>query len=219
MYTWFYPIAAVLHPLLTFFFELTQDWGFAIIVFTLFIKSGLFFFNLRVARQQVKQAKLQPQIKELRKQADQDPKLITETTLRLYKEQGIKPFSTLLVTLLQMPIFMGMYGLFILHGGAMSSVLFPWVVTLAQTDYLHIMPFLAAGLSFASSMIPLTIEMSVQTSKRQRLGISSFASLVFIFMMWRSPIALGIYWTTSSLYGLLERWIYRTKLGKRLLLS
>jgi YidC/Oxa1 family membrane protein insertase len=218
MYSWFYPIAAILQPVLTFFFDLTQDWGLAIIVFTLFIKSTLFFLNLRVARQQVKQARLQPQLQELRKQSSHDPKKLAEANMQLYKEHGIKPFATLAVSLLQMPIFMGMYGLFVLHGGSMTSVLVPWVATLAHADSLHIMPFLAAALTFASSMIPLTSEMSLQTSTRQRLGISVFASMIYIFMMWRSPIALGIYWATSSLYALLERWFYRTNVGKRLLL-
>jgi YidC/Oxa1 family membrane protein insertase len=218
MYSWFYPIAAILQPVLTFFFELTQDWGLAIIVFTLFIKSALFFLNLRVARQQVKQARLQPQLQELRKQSSLDPKKLAEANMKLYKEHGIKPFSTLAVSLLQMPIFMGMYGLFVLHGGSMTSVLVPWVATLAHADSLHIMPFLAAALTFASSMIPLTSEMSLQTSTRQKLGISVFASMIYIFMMWRSPIALGLYWATSSLYALLERWFYRTNVGKRLLL-
>ncbi|QGQ98519.1 YidC/Oxa1 family membrane protein insertase [Paenibacillus psychroresistens] len=218
MYSWFYPIAAILQPVLTFFFNLTQDWGLAIIIFTLFIKSTLFFLNLRVARQQVKQAKLQPQLQELRKQSKDDPKKLAEANLQLYKENGIKPFSTIAVALLQMPIFMGMYGLFVLHGGAMTSMLVPWVATLAHADSSHIMPFLAAALTFASSMIPLTSEMSLQTSTRQKLGISVFASTIYIFMMWRSPIALGLYWATSSLYGLLERWFYRTNVGKNLLL-
>jgi YidC/Oxa1 family membrane protein insertase len=218
MYSWFYPIAAILQPILTFFFELTEDWGLAIIVFTLFIKSALFFLNLRVARQQVKQAKLQPQLQELRKQSKLDPKKLAEANMQLYKEHGIKPFSTLAVALLQMPIFMGMYGLFVLHGGSMTSMLVPWVTTLAHADSSHIIPFVAAGLTFVSSMIPLTSEMSMQASTRQRLGISLIASTVYIFMMWRSPIALGLYWATSSLYALLERWFYRTHVGKRLLL-
>jgi YidC/Oxa1 family membrane protein insertase len=217
MYSWLYPIVSILQPLLAFFFELTHDWGFAIIAFTLFIKSALFFLNLRVARQQIKQAKLQPKLKEL-KESGLVPIKLTEATLQLYKEHGIKPFSTLLVTLLQMPIFMGMYGLFMLHGGSMTSILVPWVATLAQSDSLHIMPWLAAGLTFVSSMIPLTSELSIQTSSRQKLGLSLFMSVVFIFMMWRSPIALGLYWTTNSIFGLLERWIYRTWVGKRLLL-
>jgi YidC/Oxa1 family membrane protein insertase len=218
MYTWFYPIAAFLQPLLTFFFELTHDWGLAIIVFTLFIKFALFFLNLRVARQQVKQVKLQPQLQELRKQSSLDPKKLAEANMQLYKEHGIKPFSTILVTLVQMPIFMGMYGLFILHGGSMTSMLVPWVSTLAHADSLHIMPFLAAGLTFVSSIIPLTSEISIQASTRQRLGLSLIVSTIFIFMMWRSPIALGLYWATSSLYALLERWFYRTRVGKNLLL-
>jgi YidC/Oxa1 family membrane protein insertase len=218
MYSWFYTIAAILQPVLTFFFELTHDWGLAIIIFTLFIKSTLFFLNLRVARQQVKQAKLQPQLQELRKQSKDDPKKLAEVNMQLYKEHGIKPVSTLAVSLLQMPIFMGMYGLFVLHGGSMTSMLIPWVATLAHADSSHIMPFLAAALTFASSMIPLTSEMSLQTSIRQKLGISAFASMIYIFMMWRSPIALGLYWATSSLYALLERWFYRTKVGKKLLL-
>jgi YidC/Oxa1 family membrane protein insertase len=218
MYSWFYPIASLLQPLLTFFFELTHDWGLAIIIFTLFIKSALFYFNLRMARQQVKQASLQPQIKELKEQNALDPKKLAAATMRLYKEQGINPFSSLFVVLLQIPIFMGMYGLFMLHGGSMTSLLVPWVATLAQSDSLHIIPWLTAGITFLASMIPLTSQLSLHVSARQKLGLSLFTSAIFFFMMWRSPIALGLYWTTSSLYTLLERGFYRTRMGKKLLL-
>jgi YidC/Oxa1 family membrane protein insertase len=169
MYTWFYPIAAILQPLLTFFFELTHDWGLAIIVFTLFIKSALFLLNLRVARQQVKQAKLQPHLQELRKQTNQNPEMVTAETFRLYKKHGIKPISTLLVTLLQMPVFMGMYGHFKLHGGSMSSVLVPWVTTLAQSDSLHIMPWLAVGLTFISKFtLCLARTMDLSDTNREK---------------------------------------------------
>ena len=59
----------------------------------------------------------------------------------------------------------------------MTSMLVPWAATLAHADSMHIMPFLAAALTFASSMIPLTSEMSLQASTRQKLGISIFASI------------------------------------------
>jgi YidC/Oxa1 family membrane protein insertase len=219
MYSWLHPIVSILQPLLTFFFEITKDWGFAVIMLTLFVRSALFILNLRAARQQVKQAKLAPQLQEIREQHRSDPKKLSEATLRFYSQNGIKPFATILISILQMPVFMGMYGLFMLHGGSMTSLLVPWVASLAHSDSMHMIPFLAGALTFLSSMIPLTSEVALTVSKQQKLGFSLAATFVFIIVMWRSPIALGLYWTTNSLYALMERGFYRTKIGRKLLNS
>ncbi|MDB5052200.1 MAG: hypothetical protein JWM44_250 [Bacilli bacterium] len=218
MYTWLHPIISLLQHLLIFLFGITKDWGLAVIVLTLLVRSSFFFLNLRVARQQVLQKKLQPQLKELREQNGSDALKISSATSKLYRENGVRPFVTILISLLQMPIFMAMYGLFTLHGEMMTSVLVPWVTSLAQSDFLHWIPLIAGVLTFLSSMIPLTSELTASVSVRQRIGISLLTTMIFSLVIWRSPIAVGLYWITSSLYALMERGFYRTRIGKRLLL-
>ncbi|RNB87741.1 membrane protein insertase YidC [Brevibacillus fluminis] len=212
------PIVTLLASLLTAIFSFAQDWGIAIILLTLLVRSLLFPLNLRNARQQVLQSLVQPKLKQLREEHKEDQAKLMQETMTLYKTAGIKPLSTIATSFLQMPIFVAMYGLFLSHGAAMSSSLIPWVVTFAQNDAWHILPTLAAGLTFITSMIPLTSEMITQAPLGQRIGMSMIMVVVFIMILWKAPVALGLYWMTGSLFGLLERGFYRTSIGKKLLL-
>lgn len=211
------PVISIFASILDVIFQFAHDWGIAIVLFTLLVRSLLFPLNLRTARQQVLQASIQPELKLLRERYKEDQATMMQETMNLYQKVGVKPFSMFGTALMQMPIFMAMYGLFFSHGAAMSSSLIPWVVTFAQTDALHILPALAAGLTFLTSMIPLSGDMIPQAPIGQRMGMSLIMVVVFLFVLWKAPVALGLYWTTGSLFALLERGFYRTSLGKKLL--
>ncbi|MBP1992284.1 YidC/Oxa1 family membrane protein insertase [Paenibacillus eucommiae] len=218
MLSWISPIISVLDSLLTFFFRLSHDWGAAIILLTLMVRSILFVFNLRMARQQVKQASVQPKLKQLREQFSGDMSRLSQETLKLYNQYGIKPFAMFTAGLLQMPVFMGMYGLFKSHGAAMSSLLLPWVSNLGQYDPWHIIPIVCSIFSFISYLVPLTNELIAMQSFNQRIGMSLLFAGIFLVVMWKSPVALALYWTTNSVFAILERIFYRTKLGRAMLL-
>jgi YidC/Oxa1 family membrane protein insertase len=216
MYTWFDSISSLLHPLLTALFGLTHDWGLAVIGLTLGVKIGLFYFNLLAAKQQVRSAGIQPKLKELREKHTALPEKFTVEMMKLYRENGIRPFRGMMGMLVQMPILLGMYGLFLTHGSVMTSMLIPWVSNLAQSDSLHLIPVLTAVISCITGLIPLTTA-GIPVSGTNKLLTAALMLIIPLTFMWRSPAALGLYWMTSTGFGLLERGFYRTRWGKRLL--
>jgi YidC/Oxa1 family membrane protein insertase len=216
MYSFLEPIVYFLSPLLTFFYEGLQDWGLAIVFFTIFIRLVMFPLSLRTARQQILQTKLQPKLKELREKYGKDQKALMQETLNIYQKYGVRPLAMFSTMLLQMPILMGMYALFMTHGLTMSSIFVPWVVNFAQNDSLHVFPILAAALTFFTNLIPLTSDI-ISTTLGQRVGVSVIIVSLFLVFLWKAPIALGLYWTTSSLFTLLERIFFHTQVGRALL--
>lgn len=219
MYSWFQPIAEVLDPVLAFLYSLTHDWGIAVICLTLLVRSILMLFNIQTARQQVKQARIRPQLAELRNRFKNDPNRYLQESMKLNKEHGIKllSFGMLAAPIIQMPILAGMIALFSSHGAAMTSMLVPWVATLAHSDPWHIVPLVYAILSFVGFMIPLTNELALAQSVLARISLPLLFSGFFSLMLWSSPIALGLYWTANAIAVLLERGFYRTPVGKALL--
>ncbi|KKX54283.1 MULTISPECIES: YidC/Oxa1 family membrane protein insertase [Brevibacillus] len=218
MYTFVQPVIDLLASLLNVIFQFAQDWGIAIVLLTLFVRGLLFPLNLRTARQTMLQVLIRPELKLLQERyKDDQPKLMQET-MNLYQKAGVKPLSMFTTAIMQMPIFMAMYGLFLTHGAAMSSSFIPWVVSFAQHDAWHILPALAAGLTFLTGMIPLTGEMLTDTPLIQRALTSLIMVAFFLMILWKAPVALGLYWTTGSLFGLLERGFYRTRLGRKVLM-
>lgn len=218
MYAWFHSITSLLAPILEAIHAITHDWGLAVIGLTLCVKAGLFYFNLLAARQQVRSSVMQPKLKELRERLAATPEQQTAEMFKLYRDYRIRPFQSIVALLVQMPVLMGMYGLFLTHGSAMTSLLLPWAANLAQADPHHLVPIATAVLSFVTGLIPLTDSApAISTGGMSRRTLAGIVALVPLFFMWRSPIALGLYWMTSTAFGLLERGLYRTRWGRQLL--
>lgn len=116
MYSFVQPVIDILATLLQVFFQFAQDWGIAIVLFTLFVRGLLLPLSLRTARQTVLQGVIRPELKLLQEQYKSDQTKLMEETMSLYKKAGVKPFSMFSTAILQMPIFMAMYGLFLTHG-------------------------------------------------------------------------------------------------------
>ncbi|MDR1196693.1 MAG: YidC/Oxa1 family membrane protein insertase [Candidatus Nomurabacteria bacterium] len=95
--------------LLLFIYNFVGDFGVAIIILTIVIR----FILLPMVRKQLHQTKLmrkiQPELKRIKKQAAGDKMVESQMMMALYKEKGIKPMSSILVLLVQLPIFMAVF--------------------------------------------------------------------------------------------------------------
>lgn len=85
------------------------DFGIAIILFTIIIRFALY----PVVRSQLHQTKLmrkmQPELAKIKKAANGNKQLEAMQQMELYKKFGIKPFRSILVLLIQLPIFIALY--------------------------------------------------------------------------------------------------------------
>jgi len=95
--------------LLLFVFNFVGDFGVAIIILTVIIRFAL----LPLVRRQMRQTKamrdIQPQLKSIKRRAKGDKMVESQMTMALYKEKGIKPMSSFLTLLIQLPVFMAVF--------------------------------------------------------------------------------------------------------------
>ena len=92
------------------------DWGLAIIVLVIVVRSILHPLTRRaqISMQRVtkQMASVKPELEALQKRYKEDPKKLQEETIRLYRERGINPLGCaggMLPTFLQMPIWIALY--------------------------------------------------------------------------------------------------------------
>lgn len=86
-----------------------HNFGLAIILFTIIIRL-LLYPMLKKQMHQVKlMRKVQPELKKIKKAAAGDKRKEQMMMLELYKERGINPFGQIGLTLLQLPILLGLY--------------------------------------------------------------------------------------------------------------
>lgn len=86
-----------------------HDLGVSIIIFTAVIRLLLWPLVKKQLHQTKAMRKLQPQLKKLKKSAKGDRQKEARLQMELYKEHGVKPFSTIGTLILQLPIFIALF--------------------------------------------------------------------------------------------------------------
>jgi YidC/Oxa1 family membrane protein insertase len=120
--------------------------------------------------------------------------------------------------LLQMPVFFALYGA-IRGAFEFRQAPFLYVSDLSRPDALlplpfwphqfNLLPILYAGLMLVQSfMTPLPKE----AQARQQAVMMRFMPMMFFLFIYRMPSAFVLYFTASSIIGLIESWIIKRQL-------
>ncbi|NCC67687.1 MAG: membrane protein insertase YidC [Clostridia bacterium] len=95
--------------LLLTLYELTTNYGVAILLFAVVIKVVLLPFQMKSKRSTMRTSRLNPLMKELEKKYGDDKQRYQQEVARLYKEEKINPMSGCLWTLIPFPILIALY--------------------------------------------------------------------------------------------------------------
>lgn len=85
------------------------DFGIAIVVFTVIIRFLLYPLTRGMLHQTKAMRKLQPQLSAIKKRAKGNRQQETMQMMELYKKHGVKPFRSIGILLIQLPIFIALF--------------------------------------------------------------------------------------------------------------
>lgn len=86
-----------------------HDFGISIIIFTVLVRLALWPLVKKQLHQTKLMRKVQPELKKIKARTKGNKKLETQLMMELYKERGVKPFSSIGVLIIQLPIFIALY--------------------------------------------------------------------------------------------------------------
>ena len=92
--------------LLSAFYDLVPNYGFAISMLTLTVYLAMFPIMLKQTRSTLAMARLQPEINRLKKEHKGDLRAFGEAQQALFAKEGVNPGASCLPVLLQIPLFM-----------------------------------------------------------------------------------------------------------------
>lgn len=95
--------------LLLWLYNLVGNYGIAIFLFALIVKIIMLPFQMKTKKSMMRMAALNPQIQELQKRHEGNPKKLREETAKLYKEEKVNPMSGCLWSLIPYPILLALY--------------------------------------------------------------------------------------------------------------
>lgn len=102
-------IAKYLGYILHFIYSYVQNYGVAIILFTIFVKLIILPLNLKSQKSMAKSQKLAPLISELQRKYANDKQKLNQEMMELYKANDASPTAGCLPLLIQFPIILGLY--------------------------------------------------------------------------------------------------------------
>src|SRR3989344_6713227 len=167
-----------------------HDLGVAIIALTLLLKIIFYPLNRRAIVSQKALQKIQPKIEELKEKYKDDREKLGSEMMALYKREKINPFSSCLPLLIQLPILIAVYQVFIQGLNGMNlDLLYPGI---ANPGSLNHIAFGFFDLSVRS--IPLAVlaglaqywQTKMLMNKREKKG--SMASMMNKQMLYMMPV-------------------------------
>ena len=95
--------------LLDWIYGFVNNYGVALILFTLAVKLILLPLTLKQQKSMTKMQKLQPKLQALQEKYKNDQQMLNQETMKLYKEYGASPMGGCLPLLIQLPILISLY--------------------------------------------------------------------------------------------------------------
>ena len=104
-------IAGVFGYLLNFIYDLVNNYGLAIILFTIAVQIILLPFSIKQQKTLIKNSEIQAKLKDLQSKYKNDQVRLGQETMNLYKTEKMSPFSGCLTSILQLIIFVSIFTL------------------------------------------------------------------------------------------------------------
>ena len=181
-------------------------WWLAIAMLTVVVRTFLFPLPIRQVKSMRKMQDLKPEMDRLRAEHKDDPQVLQQEMMKLYRERGANPLGGCLPILVQLPIFIVLFYTIkeferldsFRNGGLL------WFQDLTVFDPLYILPVL-----YIATMM-ISQEIAMQNTAPEQKRIMRFLPLVFGIVLIRFPAGLFVYWVTSNLISIAQNLlIYR----------
>ena len=220
-----YFIIVPMHKILSYFFNFTGNYGYAIILLTILVRLVFFPLNQYSMKSMGKMKSLGPEIENLKTRFKDDKQQLQREMMKLYKVNGVNPASSCFPILIQIPIFFSLYKLLLLDL-AMRHSPFVWVwQDLSAKDPLTIFnlfgllpynvpTFLEIGLLpvLMGSSMWLQMKLSPQPSgsdEMQKMQKKIFMLMPLFLTVILAPFAAGLilYWVCTNILTIIQQYI------------
>lgn len=183
---------------ITFFAELVNNYGLAIVIVTLIIRLLLLPLNVKQIRSSIAMQKIQPELQELQKKYSSRDKAtqqkLQQKTLELFQKHGANPLAGCLPILVQMPILIAMYQA-IMRTEAIKAGSFLWF-QLGSQDY--VLPLIAGVATFFQQKLMLA-DASGQANPQMQMMLYMMP-LMITGIGFVLPSALSLYLVVGNLF-------------------
>ena len=187
------------------------NYGWAIVVFTIFLKILLFPLTYASSVSMAKMQTLQPKIKAIKKKYKnmRDPeqrRKMNEETMQLYKREKVNPASGCLPMLLQLPILFAFFALLRTCINVRHEPWIFWIKDLSLKDPIYLLPIL---MGITQLIVQMMSPSGAEGSQKKMMYIMP---VIITFFVMSLPSGLTLYWFASNLLQIGQQHIINKKI-------
>ena len=202
------PLFAVLHWLNN---QFIHNYGWSIIIVTIFINLALFPLKLSSLKSSRKMQVLQPEMQKINEKykglSMSDPRAANkqQEMMDLYKKHGVNPMGGCIPLLIQLPFIYAFYRVLAVSI-EIRHASWLWVGDLSQPEHFGIrfLPLIMVVTSYALQR--MTPPPAAGDANQQRM--MQFMPLMYLFFFWGASSGLVLYWLTGNVVGVAQQWFF-----------
>lgn len=216
------PFFHILH----FFGEHVGNFGIAIILLTILIRSAVFPLTNASYKSFAKMKMVAPQMTKLREKHGDDKQALQKDIMELYTREGVNPMAGCLPILLQIPIFFALYKVLFATIEMRHEPFFGWITDLSAPDPTSIFnlfglipfdvpAFLHIGVWPCVMLLVMLVQRQLNPPPQDKIqrDIMNIFPFVITYVLSRFASGLVIYWTFSALISVIQQIIIMKRLG------
>ncbi len=190
-------LSLIVVRILEFVHQYVPSWGLSIIVLTLMFRALIWPLISTQTKSMFGMQRLQPKLQELQRKYKDDREKLTQETMALYREAGVNPAGGCLPIIVQMPLFIILWRVFV---NFEFNEGFLWLPDLGQADPFFILPVLYVAVMVATSYFSAR-------GNPQMLRQSLIINVVFVFIIVGFPAGVLVYYVVSMLVQVFQYWL------------
>lgn len=200
-----------------------HDVGLAIIVLTLLVKFILSPLHAKAIRGQFRMKQLEPKLKEIKKLYP-DKQVQAAKTFELYKEYKISPLAGCLPVLIQLPIILALYRVFLggFHFDTLPLYHFIHQPEAVRLQFLGLLDLTKKSIGFAilagvtqflqahfsaartPAADPTDTSMSANMSNMMGKQMKYFLPIFVAFVSYQISAAIALYWSVNNIFTTIQ---------------
>lgn len=194
-----HPLLAVLRWLQTS----VVNWGFAIILLTLIVRTAMFPLAYKGMIGMKRMTELNPRIKTLREKYKNDKEKLNAEIMNFYRKNKVNPMSGCLPLLMQFPIFIALYQALLPAIELRHQPFFLWLTDLSASDHTLVLPVLMGVTMLLQQHMTPTPSMDPNQAKMMK-----WMPVIMVFFFLEMPSGLVLYWVVSNIFSIFQQVIF-----------
>jgi len=217
---WFYFFTKPLFFVIDYFFKLTGNFGWAIVIITALVRLVFFPLANYSFRSMAKMKVLQPEMARLKELHKDDKVKLQQEMMALYKREKVNPISGCLPVVIQIPFFFAIYKMLFVTLEMRHQPFFGWIEDLSARDPTSIFNLFGiipwdppTFLMIGAWPILMGLSMFLQQKLNPappdpiQAKIFMFFPLFLTIILAPFPSGLVVYWTINNVLTIAQQWI------------